>query len=187
MLVLNITNTTFVTGSFGFLSAGVGWFDDARLDTACEGGSQCVGASDGVVCGMGCNVGYYPYSGSLVRTCQANGSWTGGDLVCALNPPYFPNQSLTIAEVRDFAAFLQRFRNARLSCACGCSLDSFRTLVLMRKLGHRCTPVMKAKMSPCCFTSSGEMTRECSNWESATDKFASYTLVSTTTSVTLTC
>lgn len=42
-LVANVVNRLYVTGGTGFLSTGVGWFDNARLDTLCEGGSQCVG------------------------------------------------------------------------------------------------------------------------------------------------
>ena len=105
VLVANVTNTTFVTGATGFISYGVGWFDNARLDTICDGGTQCVGATEGVVCSMSCSQGYYAYSGTGTRTCQSTGNWTGGDLICALSPPVFYNQSLSVTEVRPSLAF----------------------------------------------------------------------------------
>jgi hypothetical protein len=42
-LLAYVNNTVFLTGGTGFLSAGVGTFDDATLDTICDGGTSCVG------------------------------------------------------------------------------------------------------------------------------------------------
>ena len=43
ILVANVTNKVYVLGATGFLSAGVGVFDDAILNTVCDGGDACVG------------------------------------------------------------------------------------------------------------------------------------------------
>ena len=44
VFILSAVTTRYVTGSTGFVSAGVGTFDNAILSTLCDGGSQCVGA-----------------------------------------------------------------------------------------------------------------------------------------------
>lgn len=44
VLVANVSSTVFTTGVTGFFSAGMGWFDDAKLTTVCDGGKSCVGA-----------------------------------------------------------------------------------------------------------------------------------------------
>lgn len=60
----------------------------------------CAGGYDGVQCGMTCSAGYVPTGGDFLRTCAANGTWTGSDLVCTLAPPVFLDQTLSVLEVR---------------------------------------------------------------------------------------
>jgi hypothetical protein len=69
-------------GSVGFMSRGVGRFDNLTVTTACDGsGVQCAGMSSGMVCAMRCKQGYFAGSGAENRTCTM-GVWSGGDLQC---------------------------------------------------------------------------------------------------------
>jgi hypothetical protein len=91
---VNVTNTgsvfswsdaTFTKGSIGFVSNGVGYFDDVVASTTCDGAGQvCSDFTSGMTCTFTCAEGYTVLSGDLSRTCTM-GSWSGSNVVCAIS------------------------------------------------------------------------------------------------------
>lgn len=71
-------------GSYGFLSAGVGYVTNITASTTCDGGGQsCTGFSTGMTCGFSCAAGYTAVQGSTSRTCTY-GTWSGSQLTCSI-------------------------------------------------------------------------------------------------------
>ncbi len=83
-LALTSPDTSFPTGTIGFLSDGEGTFDNLFVETTCDGGGvQCASPTSGMTCVFTCAAGYYAYAGDLSRTCTY-GVWSGGDLQCEI-------------------------------------------------------------------------------------------------------
>lgn len=71
-------------GSFGFLSNGVGAFDDLVANTTCDGfGQVCADFTSGMTCEFQCAAGYTLQSGNTDRTCTY-GVWSGAPLLCKI-------------------------------------------------------------------------------------------------------
>lgn len=91
---VNVTNTgssfswsdsTYTKGSFGFVSKGVGYFDDVVASTSCDGAGQvCSDFTSGMTCSFTCAEGYTVLTGDLSRTCTM-GAWSGSNVVCAIS------------------------------------------------------------------------------------------------------
>jgi hypothetical protein len=83
-VTLTSPDTTFKSGTFGFISDGVASFGQVMAETECDGGGvQCASPTTGVTCTFRCGVGYFVALGDEQRTCTY-GRWSGGDLTCAI-------------------------------------------------------------------------------------------------------
>jgi hypothetical protein len=51
-----------------------------------------------VSCSYSCANGYFNGGGSLTRTCNATGTWSGTELLCYLNPPTIKNHTVAVYE-----------------------------------------------------------------------------------------
>lgn len=84
---LNVTwnDTSFTTGSIGFLSNGVGYYDNLIVNTTCDYfGQLCTSFTSGMSCNFGCDTGYSIISGIRDRKCTF-GNWSGSPLVCQVS------------------------------------------------------------------------------------------------------
>ena len=50
--------------------------------SSCSSGRAGVGYEGGT-CSFTCNTGYELITGSDIRTCQSDGSWSGSDIICS--------------------------------------------------------------------------------------------------------
>ena len=93
-------DTSLPVGGMGAFIAGTAQFDDLRVNSSCALDGSASGLASNYATGIGsmvqhmCPPGYLS-TGSKLRVCQDDGSWSGTPLVCAPPPPAWVRSTLT--------------------------------------------------------------------------------------------